>query len=127
MVLACEIQISSLYFWCHLEPESEEEDSDGEFELHPLLTASHRSASGTPNSSAPSSPAPTTNTGDQYNYPSTVDGSLVSSFLDAASSGGIPASYSNYTSSVGTAMQHVGYSTVWTQHNQVAAGYHYGM
>lgn len=40
------------------EPESDEDDSDGEFELHPLLTASHRSTSNTPNSSAPSSPAP---------------------------------------------------------------------
>lgn len=41
-----------------LEPESDEDDSDGEFELHPLLTASHRSASNTPSSSAPSSPTP---------------------------------------------------------------------
>ncbi|XP_031568711.1 splicing factor, suppressor of white-apricot homolog isoform X2 [Actinia tenebrosa] len=91
------------------EPESEEEDSDGEFELHPSLTASHRSASCTPNSSAPSSPAPTTNIGDQYNYPSSAEASVVSYPLDAASSGSIQQYY----------------STVWTQHNQVAGGYHY--
>ncbi|KAK3710147.1 hypothetical protein QZH41_010543, partial [Actinostola sp. cb2023] len=33
------------------ESESDEDDSDGEFELHPLLTASHRSTSNTPNAS----------------------------------------------------------------------------
>jgi hypothetical protein len=119
---------SFIDFFVHYYLESESDDSDGEFELHPLLTASHRSASGTPNSSAPPSPVPNINMGDYYNYPSATVSTLatrVSDSLSVSSSVGIPGSYPVYPTSDATDMHHVDYTTMWNQHNQV--GYHYGM